>query len=238
MDKTVLQIRQEIKKHADPQKGKFLQRFFKTGKGEYAEHDVFIGITVPTSRLIAKKYKSLPLVLVKKLLTSRIHEERLIALLILIEQFKKGDEQLRKKIYDIYLANTQYINNWDLIDLSADRIVGEFLFHEKEIAALRELAGSESMWERRIAIMATFAFIKKGESAPTFQLAELLLHDKHDLIHKAVGWLLREVGKRVSEEEEVKFLAKHYKIMPRTMLRYAIERFPQETRKKYLLGEI
>lgn len=234
------QIRQEIQKEGNKKKAVLLGRFFKTGKGEYAEGDVFLGLTVPQSRIIVKKYKDLPLADCVKLLHSKIHEERLIALLILVYQFQKGDEKTRKEIYDLYLANTEYINNWDLVDLSAGQIIGTyFLQHTASCnVAIISLAKSKDIWERRIAMIATFAFIRKGEYEPTFMIADILLHDTHDLIHKAVGWMLREVGKRVSEREEEKFLKNRYKTMPRTMLRYAIERFEEEKRKKYLIGAI
>lgn len=258
------EISADIRKAANPEKGVFLQRFFKTGKGQYGEGDVFLGLTVPQSRTIAKQYSDLPLKEVKKLLHSKAHEDRLIALVILTIQYKKGTEEEKQKIYDLYLTNTKYINNWDLVDLSAEYVVGERLYqtnliiasvakqsHPKKIAAssirsprnddhgvLEKLAKSESLWERRIAIISTFAWIKNGESAETFRIAELLLNDSEDLIHKAVGWMLREVGKRVSQEEEEAFLKSRYTIMPRTMLRYAIERFPEEKRKRYLLGKI
>jgi len=262
------EIRKDVQKAADPEKAKFLQRFFKTGKGEYAEGDVFLGLTVPQSRAIVKKYaKEATVVDAISLLQSKIHEERLIALLLLIVRYKKGTEKEKKEIYRLYLKNTRFITNWDLVDLSAGYIVGEYLFeaskhviasrakqsHTEGIAAsvasgepprndeikvLEKLARSSSLWERRIAIMATFAFIMKGEAKYTLAIAELLLHDKEDLIHKAVGWMLREVGKRISQDQEEVFLKKHYKTMPRTMLRYAIERFPEEKRKAYLFGTI
>ena len=209
-------------------------RFFKTGKGEYAEGDVFLGIMVPEQRVIAKKFPELSLVDVEKLFHSKYHEERLIALFVLIRHFEKGDEGIRKKIFSLYLANTGHINNWDLIDLSAPKIVGEFLYQKgKGIAVLRKLANSQDLWERRIAVLATFQYIKYNSFKESLEIAELLLHDRHDLIHKSVGWMLREVGKRNQSVEE-EFLQKHASEMPRTMLRYAIERFPEEKRKDYL----
>jgi 3-methyladenine DNA glycosylase AlkD len=238
------EIIEEIKREERPEKAKFLTRFFKTGEGEYGFGDVFYGISVPISRKIAIKYKELSLNDVKQLLLSKVHEERLIAVFILVLQFQKADETGKKEIYDFYLAHTKYINNWDIVDSSADRIVGEYLWmygtstllSVKKI--LEYLAKSTDLWEKRIAIMSTFAFIKHGQSEMTFAVADILLHDKHDLIHKAVGWMLREVGKRVSQEVEEEFLKTRYKTMPRTMLRYAIEHFPAEKRKMYLLGEI
>lgn len=232
------QIRTEIQKFARPDKAAFVARFFKTGVGEYGEGDVFLGLTVPQSRKIATFYKDLPLADIEKLLASKIHEERLIALLLLVQRFQKGDGLTKKEVYAFYLAHTQYINNWDLVDLSADKIVGEYLFFQSVIAskddALVKLASSQNIWKRRISIISTYAFIKHGNSAQTLQIAAILVHDTHDLIQKAVGWMLREVGKRVSQEDEEQFLQKHYHTMPRTMLRYAIERFSEEKRQGYL----
>ncbi len=215
-----------------------MARFFKTGKGEYAENDIFYGLSVPQSRVIAGKYKDLQLNDVLALLKSKIHEARLIALLILVHKFQKGDQEQRYKIYNCYLSNTKYINNWDLVDLSADKIVGAYLL-DKDRDILEKLAMSTSIWERRISIIATFQFIKeKKEYKDTFKISKILLFDKHDLIQKAVGWMLREVGKRVSEAKEEEFLKPVYKKMPRTMLRYAIERFPEEKRLRYLKGQV
>lgn len=230
------QLRRELKKKADPKRAKLLQGFFKTGPGEYGEGDVFLGITVPESRKTAKKFKDLPLADVKKLLKSKYHEERLVALLILVHVFQ-SEEKKREAIYAFYLKNTKYINNWDLVDLSAHKIVGPWL-EDKPRAILTELAKSKNLWERRIAILSTFHFINKGDCKDALRIAKMLLHDKHDLIHKAVGWMLREVGKRCSMKEEEDFLRKHYREMPRTMLRYAIERFPEKKRQGYLKGTI
>jgi 3-methyladenine DNA glycosylase AlkD len=231
-------LQKDVAALRNEEKGLFLMRFFKTGKGQYGEGDVFYGLTVPQSRKIVVKYKTLPLTDVEKLLESKVHEERLIALLILVTQFAKADESTRKKVYEFYLAHTKYINNWDLVDLSADKIVGEYL-KDKDRSILKKLAKSDLIWDRRISMIATFQFIKDlQQSKDTFLVADILLTDKHDLIQKAVGWMLREVGKRVSEKDEVTFLATRYQKMPRTMLRYAIERFPEETRLKYLSGEI
>ena len=223
---------------SDKEKAQFLMRFFKTGKGQYGEGDIFCGITVPVSRKIAIKHKDLSLSDVSSLLKSAVHEERLIALLILVAQFKKGDEKTRTEIFDFYLAHTRYINNWDLVDLSADKIVGEYLkTHDRSVLA--KLAHAQNLWERRIAMIATFQFIKDlKEFDDAFAIADILLHDKEDLIQKAVGWMLREVGKRISREELESFLKPRYKTMPRTMLRYAIEHFTQEKRKRYLQGSI
>lgn len=235
-------LRKELQYYADPEKAIFLKRFFKTGKGEYAEGDIFLGIKVPNSRKIALQFQELRLDDVMTLLHSKIHEERLIALLILILQFKKADETQRSVLYKSYLANSKYINNWDLVDTSADKIVGTYLLHYKsESEALEMLstyAKSELLWERRIAMLATFAYINNGNDRMTYAIADILLRDKHDLIHKAVGWLLREAGKKVSLENEEEFLRTRYKTMPRTMLRYAIERFSEMKRRAYLEGSI
>lgn len=212
------------------------QSFFRTGKGQYGEGDVFIGVTVPDVRLIAKDFFDLSLSEIKKLLYSKIHEERLIALIILVEQFRNANVAEQKKIYQFYLRNVKQVNNWDLVDSSADRIVGAYL-RGRGVATLRKTARSKNMWERRVAIVATFFTIKQGKFTDTLAVATLLLRDEHDLIHKATGWMLREVGKR-SVSTLKRFLAQHYRNMPRTMLRYAIERFPPATRKRYLRGEI
>ena len=231
-------LKSELKSLANPEKARVLQKFFKTGKGEYAEGDIFLGITVPESRKLAKKYLSLSQEEIKYLLESKLHEERLIALLILVENFRKNKKNKleQRKIFNFYLENTARINNWDLVDLSADKIVGEFAFKD-ESSILNLLARSQNFWERRIAIVSTFAFIKKRKLGETLAISELLLNDEHDLIQKAVGWMLREVGKKDTEVLEI-FLKSHYKQMPRTMLRYAIEKFPEEKRKMYLKGEI
>lgn len=225
----------DMEKLRNPKKAKILARFFKTGKGEYGEGDVFLGIQVPDTRKVAKNYLELDDQEIRELLDSKIHEHRLAALLLLVEKYKKSDEKRKKKIVDFYLTNTDRINNWDLVDLSADKILGDYLFDkdDREKSILYTLARSKNLWERRIAIISTFAFIKQEKFEETFKVAEILLQDKHDLIHKAVGWMLREIGKRNQEEEE-KFLRKHYKRMPRTMLRYAIERFDDKKRKFYL----
>lgn len=234
---TTASPQQQLKKLANPKKAIGVARFFKTGKGEYGEGDVFLGITVPQIRLIAKKCADLTLKEIQKLLQSKIHEERLLALIILVNQFKKADEGNQKQIFDLYLSNTKYINNWDLVDCSAEYIVGGYLMNRSK-NILKLLAQSNLLWERRIAIMATFHFIKQKQHEHTFTIAKILVKDEHDLIHKAVGWMLREVGKRISEAIEEAFLQQHYQQMPRTMLRYAIERFDEKKRKKYLNGLI
>ncbi len=221
---------------ADPKVAAVLARFFKTGPGQYGEGDRFIGVKVPTTRKVAKEFKSLPLAEVECLLHSEIHEERLLALVILVGQFEKGDDATRKTIYNLYLANTRHINNWDLVDLSAPQIVGGYL-EDRSRRPLDRLVKSASLWERRISILATHWFIRHGDFADTLRIAEELLGDKQDLIHKAVGWMLREVGKRdVTVLEE--FLGQHCRVMPRTMLRYAIEQFSEKKRRKYMNGTI
>jgi len=273
-------LKKDLEKIKNPQKAKLLQRFFKTGKGEYGEGDIFIGLTVPQEREIAKKYYSLDLHDLKELIESKIHEERMICLFILMHKYKTTNH--KKIIFHFYIKNMKHINNWDLVDLSAPSIAGEHLlalektcaeqsrvsddarqfyliqklvsallsknrrqtgaqsiFNSSEnelsraIQVLSVLAKSESVWERRIAVLATFRFIKEKKFDESLKLAKILLKDKHDLIHKAVGWMLREIGKR-DLEMEMKFLNKYYQKMPRTMLRYAIERFPEVTRQHYL----
>jgi 3-methyladenine DNA glycosylase AlkD len=218
-----------LKKCANPQRAKNSQWFFKTKKGEYGEGDVFLGINNPTIRKIAKEFHSLAINDLSKLIKSKFHEQRLIVLLILVERFKEDE----KKVFDFYLSHTKYINNWDLVDLSAYKIVGAYL-ENKDKKILYKLAKSKNLWERRIAILSTFHYIKQGDPRDALKIAELLINDKQDLIHKAVGWMLREIGKRCGQEIEEKFLRKYYKIMPRTMLRYAIERFNEKKRKFYL----
>jgi len=228
-------LQKELKELEDPQKAIFLQRFFKTGKGEYAHGDILYGIVVPTQRRIAAKYHTLPLDDICSLLTSKIHEERLIALFIIVHRFEKGDDNEKKQIYDLYLKSTNYINNWDLVDSSAAKIVGAYLLN-KPRTILSTLAKSQLLWDRRIAIISTYYFIKNNQFEDTFKIAGILINDKHDLIQKAVGWMLREVGNRDNPAEE-KFLEKYYKTMPRTALRYAIEKFPEKVRKVYLKGK-
>ena len=229
-------LRKDLNLYTSPQKAEVLKRFFKTGKGQYGEGDIFLGVQVPDLRKIVRKYANIPLDNTLNLLRSKIHEERLIALLIMVEKTKWADEAGKETLFKKYLENTQYINNWDLVDLSADKIVGSYLF-EKPKDILYSLVVSENLWERRIAILATFDFIKKGFYEDTLKLAKILLNDRHDLIHKAVGWMLREIGKRCSQEVLEQFLLVNYKQMPRTMLRYAIERLPEDLRQQYLNGE-
>lgn len=224
----------ELSSVANPEQAKNLSRFFKTGKGEYGEGDIFIGIKVPVQRNIAKKYSELSLADLQKLLDSKIHEHRLVALIILMNKYKKAKKNLleKRRIFEFYLKNTSRINNWDLVDLSAPTIIGDFLQREGT-TLLREFAKSENIWERRIAVISTMAFIKKRNLGEALAISEILLHDEHNLIHKAVGWTLREVGKKNKNVLEI-FLSSRYKEMPRTMLRYAIEKFPEEERKKWM----
>lgn len=238
-------LKKQLRLFANVEKATILQRFFKTGKGQYGEGDIFLGVVVPDTRKVAKKFVDLSLPAVKELLYSKFHEERLCALLLLVEKFKKTDEKERKNIFDFYIKNAKQANNWDLVDLSAPKIVGEYLL-DKPKDILYKFAISKNLWEKRIAIVSTYTFIKNKKLNDTFKIAEILMNDKHDLIHKAVGWMLREAGK-VSMKDEEKFLQKHLpqsnkqsiltgrvKIMPRTMLRYAIEKFPEDKRKWYL----
>jgi 3-methyladenine DNA glycosylase AlkD len=224
----------ELNSCANPEKAEILQRFFKTGKGEYAEGDIFLGIPVPKQREISKKH-NLSLNEIQNLLNSKIHEQRLIALLMLIKNFSKADEKEQEKIFNFYLSNTKNINNWDLVDLSAPNIVGNFL-KNKDKKIIYKLANSNNLWEKRIAIISTFTFIRNSQFSDSLKIAEILLKDNHNLIHKAVGWMLREIGKRDFNAEDA-FLKKHYKQMPRTMLRYAIEKFPENLRKSYLIKQ-
>jgi 3-methyladenine DNA glycosylase AlkD len=226
------EIRAKLQTLATPERAAGAQRFFKTGKGEYGEGDKFLGVTVPDLRRITRELQELPLRDVRKLLTSEWHEERVLALLILVRQFERADQPSKDAIYDAYLRSTRHINNWDLVDCSAPYIVGAHLAGRSR-APLRQLAKSSSLWERRIAIIATLHFIRRGEFDETLRIAEMLVNDRHDLIHKAVGWMLREVGSRDRAVEE-RFLVEHAATMPRTMLRYAIEKFPEPLRRQYL----
>ncbi|WP_083234244.1 DNA alkylation repair protein [Candidatus Marithrix sp. Canyon 246] len=221
---------------SNPEIAKHSQHFFKTAKGEYGYGDKFLGIRVPMIRQTVKKYKNTSLEVTQKLLQSNYHEIRLFALLVLVEQFSKANADQQNQIYKIYLANTQYINNWDLVDTTAPHIVGKYL-DNKDKSILHELSKSSCLWKRRIAIMSTFTFIRNHDFEETLQISELLLNDQEDLIHKAVGWMLREIGKR-NLLKETEFLKLYYKTMPRTMLRYAIEKFNKEERQKYLKGLI
>ena len=220
---------------ADKEKSQFLQRFFKTGKGQYAEGDIFWGIKVPETRQVAKAYRGMPIVELGKIMKNPVHEVRLCGLLILVEKFNKANEADKKQIIDFYLANTQYINNWDLVDLSCYKILGNYLL-DKPRDVLYHLAKSENMWEQRIAIVTTLAFIRNSEFDDTLSISEMLLDHRHDLIHKAVGWMLRELAKK-DEFLMLQFIEKHYNRLSRTTLRYAIERLPEKQRKNILQGK-
>lgn len=230
------ELRAELQALGSPKRAEASVRFFKTGPGEYGEGDKFLGLTVPEMRALARKYQGLSDEDALELLESPWHEERLVALILLVGSYERGDETRRNSIHRSYLAKARYINNWDLVDSSAGQIVGRHL-RATDIALLERLARSKDLWERRIAIVATFAFIRQDEFRPTLRISEMLLADEHDLIHKAVGWMLREVGKRDRRTLDA-FLKKHYQEMPRTMLRYAIERHPEAIRKKYLAGTV
>ncbi len=212
------------------------QKYFKTGEGEYGCGDKFLGIRVPVLRKTVKKYKNTSITEIQKLIKSEYHEIRLFSLLLLVQMFSKGETDTQEKVVNLYLKNTKYINNWDLVDSSAPYIIGAWLFH-RDRAILYELARSDLLWDRRIAIMSTAYFIKNNQYNDTLKISTILLSDSEDLIHKAVGWMLREVGNRDIEIEE-KYLKKYYKTMPRVMLRYAIEKFNKERRQAYLKGEI
>lgn len=230
----------DLEKLKDPNRQEGESRFFKTGKGEYGEGDIFWGISTPQLRSVVKNYFHLSFEDIGKLLSSKIHPVRSAALMILVNRYQssfaplnqRGSGRTRKNIVGFYLKNTKNINNWDLVDISAPKILGDYFF-DKDKAILYRLAKSKNLWERRISIMSTFWFIGKNQFEDTLKIAKILLNDEHDLIHKAVGWMLREIGKRDLKAEE-KFLDKYYKIIPRTMLRYAIEKFPKEKREFYL----
>ena len=232
----VATLQQTLHDLGDPEGAAHAQRFFKTGPGEYGEGDVFRGIRVPVLRKLVKEQDDLALDAIERLLHARFHEDRLLALLILVRRYVRGDEATKQAVYDLYLRNTAYINNWDLVDSSAPQIVGRHLL-ERPRDLLYAFVESDNLWERRIAVIATFAFIRQNDFEDTLKLSALLLGDDEDLIHKAVGWMLREVGKRYLEAEEA-FLRVHYQQMPRTMLRYAIEKFPEPKRQAYLKGAI
>lgn len=223
-----------LKKVSDPKRAKILAGYFKTGKGEYGEGDIFIGVKTDQLRQVIGQHLNLPLSEIKKLIYRQVHEYRSSGWGILVNQYLKGDEKTKEKNYNFYLENCKQANNWDLVDCSAPNLAGGYLIENpKEKKIIYQLAKSNNLWQRRIAIMATFPFIKNNQFEDTFKIAEILLNDRHDLIHKAVGWMLREVGKMDQKQEEI-FLKKYYRIMPRTMLRYAIEKFDPEKRKFYM----
>lgn len=232
MQTSLSALKKEIRRQANPAKAKFLQRFFRTGKGEYAEGDRFLGIIVPVSRSLARKYSDLALTDILRLLRSLFHEERIIALFLLVARFEKGNDLVRARIVRSYLASTRLVNNWDLVDSSAYQIIGAYLVDKKRTPLYR-LARSKLLWERRIAMVATLAFIRRNDLDDTFKIAEMLLVDQHDLIHKAVGWMLREAGKKDPAALRV-FLVRHASHMPRTALRYAIEKYSPRERRLFL----
>jgi len=232
-------FKKELEEHANPEKAKINQKFFKTGKGEYGEGDVFLGVIVPKQREVSKKY-DLNLEDLQELLNSEIHEHRLSSLFMLVDKYKKASKIDKGKIFKFYLDNARKINSWDLVDCSAHKIVGDYLINNYELVnVLKKLARSENLWEKRISVISTFAFINENRDKKhhVLEIAHILLDDEHDLIHKAVGWMLRELGKKDLEYLEC-FLRSNYKKMPRTMLRYAIEGFPEDKRKMYLRGKI
>jgi len=233
---TSRKMKQRLREFASAKKARLLQGFFKTGPGQYGEGDIFLGVMVPDIRKVVKEFQNAPLSEVRDLLASPYHEDRVLAALLLVHQFSRGDEAARTRICALYLKSVKHINNWDLIDLSAPHIVGKHL-ENRDRRTLYDLARSRDLWKRRIAIISTFAFIRQDDFDDALAISAMLLSDEHDLIHKAVGWMLREVGKRSLAVEE-RFLKKHYKQMPRTMLRYAIERFPESKRLSYLIGKI
>ena len=229
----LFKLRKELRTLVNPEKAKLLQRFFKTGKGQYGEGDIFLGITVPEQRKLSKKY-DLKLKDINILLDSKIHEERLTGLLILIKNYNYAEEKEKKEIFNFYMSKADRINNWDLVDLSAPKIVGHYLFHHKEeTKKIYGFAKSNNLWKKRIAIVSTSYFIWKNQFDDAIAISEILLNDEHDLIHKAVGWMLREIGKKDKKILE-NFLNENYKDIPRTSLRYAIEKFPEDERKKWL----
>jgi 3-methyladenine DNA glycosylase AlkD len=230
--RTLADLRKELYALADPADAKFLQGFFKTAPGQYGAGDKFLGLRVPDLRRFVREYPELEDSQALEMLTSPWHEERLLALLFLVDRYRRGDDAARNRIHRAYLANTRYINNWDLVDASAHYVVGQHL-NAGNIRLLERLARSNDVWERRIAIVATFHFIRADEFRPTLKIAKQLVRDQHDLIHKAVGWMLREVGKRDRRVLDA-FLLKYHRTMPRTMLRYAIERHPERLRRQYL----
>ena len=229
---TLKELKDELKKHVNPERAKLSHKYFKAEKGGYGEKDLFLGISTPIKRKIAKKFQDLSLADTKKILKSKYHGFRIVGLCILMHKFKKGNSKQKKQIYDIYLDSTRYINNWDLVDISAPNIMGEYLL-DRDRKILYKLARSKNLWERRVAILSTYPFIRNNDFKDTLSISEILLNDDHDLIHKAVGWMLREVGNRDREVEE-KFLDKYALKMQRTILRYAIEKFPEVKRLYYL----
>lgn len=232
---TAAELSRRLRARATPERAAVSQRFFKTGAGEYGEGDLFIGVTVPDTRAVARPFRGLPRPELCALLDSAVHEERLAALLLMVEEYRRGDAAAKRAVFDLYMRKLDAVNNWDLVDLSAPGIVGAHLLARSR-RRLHDLARSRNLWRRRVAIVSTMEFIRHGQLDDTFAIAEVLLDDPEDLIHKAAGWMLREAGKRDTAAEEA-FLARHHARMPRTMLRYAIERFPEPKRKRFLRGE-
>ena len=232
-----MKAREEIRALANKEIAQHSLRFFKTDKGEYGHGDLFLGVRAPQIRLIAKKHIDISITDMKTLIQSKYHEERFLGLIILVNKYAKTkDKKNRNQLYKIYVSSFKYINNWNLVDVTCSHVTGKHLI-DKDRTILYKWAKSEDLWTKRIAMVSTFSFIRKNDLEDTFKIAEILLHDEHDLIHKAVGWMLREAGKRDIKKEET-FLKKYYKTMPRTMLRYSIEKFPETKRQKYLKGTI
>jgi 3-methyladenine DNA glycosylase AlkD len=236
LSSTVADIRAQVRELSNPTVAEHSQRFFKTGPGEYGEGDTFVGVRVPALRRLAQQHRGVSLRVAELLLQSPIHEERLLALFILVKRYEQGDAAVRKEVFDLYQRNMRFVNSWDLVDSSAHKIIGDFL-RNRSRRLLHRLAKSVVLWERRIAIISTMAYISDGVFGETLKIAEQLLRDDEDLIHKAVGWMLREIGNRDRKVEEA-FLKKHYKEMPRTMLRYAIEKLPETKRQRFLAGTL
>ena len=230
------QVQAEFRALGDTEIAAHSARFFKCGQGEYGEGDRFLGIRVPNTRRFARRYRLMPLRSVRALLRSPFHEERLLAVLILVVQYHRGDSEQRNRVFDTYMTMREFVNNWDIVDSSAHKIVGPHLENGGR-HLLDELADSDSLWDRRIAMMSTYHFIRNNDFNDAFRLARKLTDDKEDLIHKAVGWMLREIGNRDRKAEE-RFLRGRYRRMPRTMLRYAIEKFPESRRRAYLDGNV
>lgn len=230
---TLRALRKALAQLGSPERAQVSRRFFKTGEGDYGEGDQFIGVPVPAQRAVARTFAKLSLEETLELLRSPVHEERLTALFILVSHYQRGKDEMRAEVVKAYLANTRFVNNWDLVDSSAPQILGHWLL-DKDRRVLVRLARSKLLWERRIAMLATQAFINNGQSADALKIAELLLGDSHDLIHKAVGWMLREIGKRIDVQILREFLSNHASSMPRTALRYAIEHLPPAERKRWL----
>ncbi len=230
----MLPIQRTIRSKRNSQQAVILQKFFKTGKGEYGEGDKFLGLTVPTIREIVKKFRPLTLKDTLALLESPWHEERFAAVILLTDEYKKSNEKTRARIVRIYIDRTDKINNWDLVDVSAPQIIGDWTVSGRAAGLLDRLSNSGDLWRRRIAVLATFAAIRSGKPKPTLKIAKKLLSDRHDLIHKSVGWMLREVGKRCGQSYLTDFLDRYSAKMPRTMLRYSIERLPEKIRRHYL----